>query len=181
MKTTIKSFLLTTLGVAGIFTAMLYQSCTQEKCQSIVCAYGGVCRDGACLCPTGYEGYQCETMTRDRFKGVWMVTEDGSISNNVAYAVSVENGAAKNEVIIKSFRNSLTQSVVATVKGDTMYIAQQVVNGNTIEGRGFITKDLFYGKNGLMHVNYYIIDGNGNVDNFAWPTYVGGKTSIWNK
>jgi len=39
MKTTIKSLLLTTLGVAGIFTAMLYQSCTQEKCQSIVCAY----------------------------------------------------------------------------------------------------------------------------------------------
>jgi hypothetical protein len=22
---------------------------------------------------------------------------------------------------------------------------------------------------------------NGNIDNFAWPTYVGGKTSIWNK
>jgi hypothetical protein len=25
------------------------------------------------------------------------------------------------------------------------------------------------------------MDANGNVDNFAWPTYVGGKTSIWNK
>ena len=44
-----------------IISSMLYFQSCDNTCDSIECQNGGSCTDGACECPTGYGGDNCET------------------------------------------------------------------------------------------------------------------------
>lgn len=179
MKARIKTIVLSALSAMAVFTAVTYTSCKSDKCKSIVCAYGGVCTDGGCLCPTGYEGPQCETITRDRYLNTWVVTENGSITDAVQYSVSVEKGPAIDELLVKNFYNHLIEQVSARVKGDTLYVPQQVVDHFTVIGHGYITDEKYYGKNGRIVLYYKVTDNlNGQTDDFGIDS---GDPSLWNK
>ena len=176
MKARFQSLLYTALVVTTGFLSSTLTSCEPEKCKTIVCAHGGTCDDGNCVCPTGYEGPQCETVNRNRFMGIWIVTENGTISNAAQYAVSVEEGNNVDQVRIKTFYNTLTTAVDAYVKGDTIRIPQQEINSYKLEGIGTIADDKYYGDHGKIILNYSITDGNGNKDNFGLGE---GESSIW--
>lgn len=178
MKARLKTIVLSALGAITVFSAVTFSSCKDDKCKAIVCAFGGVCTDGKCLCPTGYEGPQCETVTRDRYLGIWVVSEDGSLTDAAQYSVSVAKGDNITELRIKNFRNLFVDDVSAFVKGDTIYIPQQTVNNNEIIGNGYIVDDKFYGKNGKIVLKYMVTDAVGNVDDFGVD---GGDVSLWNK
>jgi len=179
MKARFKTILLSALGAIAAFSAVTYTSCNSDKCKAIVCAYGGVCSDGACICPSGYEGTQCETISREKFLGVWMVLEKGTISNTAQYPVSLEKGNSITEVKIKNFRNSFVDPVNAYVKNDTMYIPQQTVNNNTVEGIAYIQDDKYYGYHGKMIVRYKVKNNTNNLtDDFGLDL---GEPSLWNK
>lgn len=178
MKARFKTILLSALGAMTAFTAVTVSSCSEDKCKAIVCAFGGVCTDGQCLCPSGYEGPQCETISRNKYKGIWVVTEDGSYSNAAQYTVSVEEGPNITELRIKNFRNLFTENVQAFVKGDTLTIPSQTINGSSVRGFGYIIDDKFYGKNGKIVLRYIIKDQNNQVDDFGID---GGEPSLWNK
>jgi hypothetical protein len=179
MKARFKTIVLSALGALTVFSGVTLSSCKEDKCKAIVCAYGGVCSDGACLCPSGYEGPQCETVNRTRFLGIWTVTEDGSLTNAAQYSVSVEKGPNITELRLKNFRNRFINDVKAFVKGDTIYIPQQTVENNTsVMGTGYITTDLFYGRNGKLIIRYKVVDNLGKVDDFGVE---GGDPSLWNK
>ncbi|WP_162903265.1 calcium-binding EGF-like domain-containing protein [Taibaiella koreensis] len=179
-----KTFLLTAMGVFAIFSTMTLTSCKEDKCKATVCAYGGVCQDdGSCQCPVGYEGERCETITRDKFKGAWRVTEDGTASNPAQYATSIENGTAIERVIIRNFYNLFNPVVDATVKGDTIYIARQTVkvgeDEKVIEGKGYAVPEAFYGLHGKLVLSYRVTSSDGSINEFG----MGGATnaSIWTK
>ncbi len=178
MKARFKTILLSALGALTVFAAVTISSCNNDKCKAIVCAYGGVCTDGACICPSGYEGPQCETITRARYLGIWVVTEDGTLTDAARYPVSVEKGDNITELRIKNFRNLLKEDVRAFVKGDTMYIPQQTVSNNSIIGSGYIVEDKYYGVNGKLVIRYKVTDQAGNVDDFGIDA---GDASLWNK
>jgi hypothetical protein len=178
MKARFKTIVLSALSALTVFTAVTYTSCNEDKCKSIVCAHGGVCTDGACLCPTGYEGPQCETVNRKRYLGNWRVTENGSITDAAQYTISVEEGDNITELKLKNFRNLLNTRVTAYVKGDTLYIPQQVVNNNTVQGSGYLLFDKFYGRYGQLVVRYKVTDAENNVDDFGVDS---GDASLWNK
>src|SRR5690606_14893398 len=129
MKARFKIVLLSAIGALTAFSAVTLSSCSEDKCKSIVCAYGGVCTDGECLCETGYEGNQCETITRKRYLGVWHVTEDGTYTDATQYSISISPGPNINEVLISTLRNaSFKGDVQAFVRGDTITIIDQVVD-----------------------------------------------------
>ena len=96
-----------------IFTVMLnFISCNKNsspkvttivKCVS--CANGGLCVDDTCRCPTGYEGSNCETITRDKYLGNWEVFEKGSTTKAAQYAVSIVAANNVNQVVIINFNN----------------------------------------------------------------------------
>lgn len=185
MKARYKTILLSALGAFTVFTAVTFSSCKEDKCKAIVCAYGGVCTDGTCLCPSGYEGPQCETITRERYLGPWIVTEDGSLSNAAQYTVSVERGDNITELKLKNFRNRFLTDVSAFVKGDTLYIPEQTIDKNDamgtwseVRGTGYITEDKYYGKNGKLVIRYVVEDQAGNIDDFGIDS---GDPSLWNK
>lgn len=182
MKARLKTFLLTSLGSIALFSAVTFTSCNDDKCKAIVCASGGVCNDGDCICASGYEGNQCETETREKFKGIWYVTEDGTLSTTAQYTISVEavaEEAKTTEVTITNFRNSFTRPVNAYVKADTLYIPQQVINGNTVQGIGHIDDDPTYGIHGILTLRYSVKDVNNITDDFGLTP--AGKASVWNK
>ena len=179
MNARIKTIMLSALGAITVFTAVTISSCKEDKCKAIVCAFGGVCTDGICLCPSGYEGPQCETITRTRYLGPWIVTEDGTLTDAAQYTVSVEKGVNINELRIKNFHNLFVKEVSAFVKGDTLYIPQQELeNQNTVIGSGYITEDKFYGTHGRLVIKYKVTDSIGRVDDFGIDA---GDPSLWTK
>jgi hypothetical protein len=179
MKARLKTIILSALGAISAFSAVTYSSCSPDKCKAIVCAYGGVCKEGTCICPTGYEGYQCETIIRDKYRGVWRVFEKGSRSRTAAYEVTVDYGANMTDMVIKNFYNKLATPVNVRVKGDTMFIPQQTVEGYEIKGTGYLTESKHYGENGELRVFYSIKLPDGRVNDFGVNDL--GDVSLWHK
>lgn len=178
MKARLRTVLFSTLFASAAFTSVTYTSCTEDKCKAILCAYNGVCNEGACLCPAGYEGPQCETINRERFKGIWQVEEDGTRSNAAQYPVSIDDGSDITHVTIKNFRNALQDLVNCSVKGDTLYIPLQTVNAHKIQGFGVLQRDIYYAEHGTLTMFYSVTDPIDSVDNFGLPN---GKPSVWHK
>ena len=180
MKALAKTFLLSAFTVTALSATVSLSSCN-EPCEAIVCASGGVCNDGDCICSSGYEGNQCETETREKFKGIWYVTENGTLSTTAQYTISVEAVEGDNkttELTITNFRNYFTRPVSAYVKADSLYIPQQVINGNTIQGIGSISDDPTFGIHGILRLRYAVTDAAGNIDDFGLRE---GQLSVWNK
>ncbi len=42
------------------FGAIVYSSCTKDRCSNVTCQNGGSCVNGYCSCPSGWEGDHCE-------------------------------------------------------------------------------------------------------------------------
>lgn len=179
MKARLKTIVLSAFSALAVFSAVTYSSCENDKCKSIVCAYGGVCTDGQCLCLSGYEGAQCETITRQRYLGSWVVTENGSVTEPAQYTVSIEPGDNISELRIKSLRNLFTTAVSAYVIGDSLYIPEQITDDHDITGYGYMTDEKFYGDNGKLVVYYRVTNrSTGLIDYFGLDE---GEASIWNK
>lgn len=179
-----KTFLLNAMGVLAICSTVVLTSCKEDKCKLTVCAYDGVCNeDGSCTCQTGYEGERCETVSRDKFKGAWRVTESGTNSNPAQYGVSVENGDAIDEVKIRNFYNMFNSQIIAKVKGDTILISPQTVkvgdDKKTVEGKGYAVREAFYDLHGKLVLSYKVTSLDGSVNEFG----IDGATnaSIWVK
>lgn len=180
----LKSILLSAIGIFTLTAVFTLSSCKEDKCKAVVCAYNGVCQDdGSCLCQIGYEGERCETITREKFKGTWTVTEDGTQSNPARYAVSVENGENINEIRIRNFYNKYNGEVTAHVKGDTIFIDRQVMQVGeeklTIEGKGYAIPEAFYDLHGKLYLHYQVTYEDKSVDMFGLKGL--DNFSIWTK
>jgi len=178
----IKTIFLSALSTIVAFTAVTYTSCTPDKCKSVVCAYGGVCNEGSCICQSGYEGAQCEFITRDKFLGVYQVVETGTITDISHYTVSI-NADPNNvtNVTITNFYNSITTSVTGYVKGDSLYIPQKTYNNNTltVQGYGYIQQEgTTYAQHAQLTLYYSVVNAKGVVNDFGTAA---GSPSIWNK
>jgi hypothetical protein len=184
MRIQMKSILLSTIGAFALFSLISLSSCKDDKCKAVVCAYGGVCQDdGSCICPIGYEGERCETISRDKFKGTWSVTEDGTGSNPALYAVSVENGNNIDDVKIRNFNNKDNAEIMAKVVGDTIYISSQPMQVGeevrTVVGKGYAVPEAYYGLHGKLILSYSVSSEDGSVNQYG----TGGaeNPSIWTK
>ena len=58
-----RSVLVAALLTCGAFTALVYTSCTKDKCSGVTCQNGGTCSGGACTCPSGFAGNMCQYST----------------------------------------------------------------------------------------------------------------------
>lgn len=180
MNARLRTALFSGLLTLGAFSTITYSSCTEDKCKAVVCANTGVCNQGSCVCPTGYEGPQCEITNRDRFIGIWQVTEDGTLSAAAQYPVAVEKGDAINKVNIKNFRNSLIERVPAVVKGDTITLIANDYNGYHVDGHGYLTDDKYYGDHGKLVMFYSVKPLSGDSTDY-YGLGDRGDASLWNK
>ncbi len=69
---TLKSIILTAFAFGAVAAATIsFSSCEQDSCTVLQCVNGGQCDEGACQCPDGYEGSECEIAVADRYVGVY--------------------------------------------------------------------------------------------------------------
>jgi hypothetical protein len=167
-----------------IFSGTLFHACKKDKCDQVSCAFGGVCKDGSCLCQTGYEGEHCETITRDKFKGIWNVNEDGTLSPAAQYTTSIENGPAINQVIIKDFQNFYhAETVLGIAYKDTLTIPLQYFSdGSSVEGWATIVDtnplNQHYYQHAVMTMYYKVTNSMGSVNEYGTG---GAGPSIYSK
>lgn len=186
MKARLKSIILSAMGVTALFTAVTVSSCNDDPCNAIVCSYGGTCtEEGECICPSGYEGTHCEVVTREKYRGVWTVFENGTVTNPAQYEITFVNGTNATEMTISNFYNRFPlNDIEARVKGDSLFIPQQTVteasSGGiyTIEGKGTLEWEDLYPDHGKITVWYKVINPEGKTDDFGVN---GGEPSIWNR
>lgn len=184
MKSLLKSLLIYTLSTLSFVYVALMTSCSQDKCKSIACAYGGSCDNGTCKCLPGYEGSNCETITRSKFIGGWQVHEKGLVSPDRQYPIAIEADKEVTTVWLKSIYNYFTgKAVKAYIKGDTITIPNQQTMGKVIFGKGYLHATPVYGPNTGITMYYEVIDvGSGLVDDFGVNASVDNtKASEWIK
>ena len=118
-----------------------------------VCNNGGTCNetDGSCNCPVGYEGSNCETLSRTKFLGVFSGNETCTVGTDT-YAITCSANADDLKFNIQNLYNqSLT--AIASANGNAFTIPNQTVGASiTASGSGTIT-----GNN--ITVTYTISDG----------------------
>jgi hypothetical protein len=51
-------------------------ACEKRSCSKVVCPSYQTCTDGLCLCPNGFEGDSCTTLSTTKYLGTWTVLEN---------------------------------------------------------------------------------------------------------
>ncbi len=129
------------LSAIAFATVMFFNSCESDPCKDVACLNGGTCISGTCDCATGYEGTDCSTESRTKFLGTWTANDGCSSSGNSSYIVTISNGATVTDLNITNFWDAFTNSVKATVTGNTINIASQEPDNDNffVSGQGSIT------------------------------------------
>ncbi|PQJ09184.1 hypothetical protein CJD36_020575 [Flavipsychrobacter stenotrophus] len=184
MKFTIKAIIISAITTLSAMSAVLYTSCNRDRCKTIICANRGICNKGVCTCPSGYEGTNCETITRQKFTGNWSVFEKGSSSLAKQYQVNVVAGEGINYVNINNFYNFFHSPIKAyVVGGDRIIIPNQQMEGKVIWGEGNIYSNVTYGQYGGITMRYIVQDTLTLVkDDFGYESALDfSDASAWNK
>jgi hypothetical protein len=160
------AIIVTTFFTLLACTSLIIISCNRnstnilsgDKCKATSCAYGGVCVDGVCVCKPGYEGNNCEIISKAKFLGSWNVKEDGSVTERAEYGFVIEADTAATAVRLKNFYNYFKAPVMATITKDTIIIPNQQLEGKVVFGKGYIYTDSPGVKNGKISMRYQVVD-----------------------
>jgi len=182
MKAPFKTVLISALATLSVFFCVTYMSCNRDRCKTIVCAHFGVCNDGVCVCPSGYEGSNCETVSREKFLGNWTVFEKGSATKAAQYAISIQKSTQTTDVVIQNFYNYFHTPIKGYIHGDTLTIPNQQYEGKVLFGIGYIYTNVTYGQFGAINMRYEIIDtATLLVNDFGFYAPDESDPSAWNK
>jgi hypothetical protein len=144
------------LSIIGFVLMAMNSSCNTNPCKDTVCNNNGTCREGKCICPSGFEGPFCSSRTSDKFIGYYdgFIRKNGGLPSNLTLVVSP--GVNPNEMVMYDFyKTYITQPVFAYVKEVVKFDMplQQVYTPNTTSYRG----------NGYVETSKYI---------YLWYEYV---------
>jgi len=106
----VKHIALSALLTVGAFGTVLYTACNKDECKDVVCQNGGTCSGGTCTCPTGYEGTNCETKSRDKFVGTYNGTEICTIGTD-NYTITL---ATNSDALKLTMTNLYNDNITAT-------------------------------------------------------------------
>ncbi|HET8574265.1 MAG TPA: calcium-binding EGF-like domain-containing protein [Edaphocola sp.] len=106
----VRTILLTGVLTMGVFSTVIYSSCSKkDKCDGIVCKNGGSCDDGACKCPLGYEGANCETASANKFIGLFATKDNcplvDSSRGSLNYSVTINAGPSATQLYVLNMGN----------------------------------------------------------------------------
>jgi hypothetical protein len=134
--------------IAFLIMAMVtFNGCQTNLCQNISCQNNGTCREGACACPTGYEGSYCQDAFIEKFIGLWEGYErcNGGVQTYTRYICTPGN--SPSEFIVTPFDDQVFKIIANVVPGRSkeFVIPQQTFYKNldkyTFEGSGKVEKE----------------------------------------
>lgn len=138
----IRTLALTILVVSAIFSAVVYVSCNKNKCDKVVCLNLGTCYGGNCVCPTGFEGNRCQTLSRDRFLATYQGSDSctGNVRSNFPlYILAVLSDSI--EMNMKNFLGNTNDSAICTIQSTDSFTFIGSNNSTTYTGWGKMRND----------------------------------------
>jgi len=152
----IKLIALSSLLTVGIFTVVIYTSCTKDACKGVTCQNGGTCSGGNCVCTSGYEGTNCETLSRTKFIKSWSASD--LITGGTAPLSYTANIAA-------GVTSDITQVIIGNSFSDNFFTIGPItatISGITTNGATATTITI---PNQNPDGNKYSVSGTGTLAN----------------
>lgn len=94
---------------------------------------------------------------RDRYVGIWQVTENTGINHPQFYTVNIKAGAEVDEIVIEGLYNEPSARVEASVSGTALTIPNQNTAGINFIGDGTANTDF-----SQLLLTFTANDGSGN-------------------
>lgn len=161
---------LTKVFIAAIFLLSI-SACDRKNCTKVVCPSYETCYQGQCLCPDGYQGTDCQTLSSTQYTGNWIVNENCGTNippNTTGYYVYIApTGSPANYLTVSNLLNlgtSFTAELYNTTPGNegaNIYIPAQSQGGvsiansygtySTATGAAVITLVLNYSYSGINY------------------------------
>lgn len=120
-----------------LFGATVYFSgCVHDACvaRNIICQNNGTCRDGDCICPSGYEGDSCQFRVNEKFDGCFKVIRTGFINDTIHDdnddSLCIRANAASSDkfgITFFSVRDSVIFVYKATVNDNFITVPEQTI------------------------------------------------------
>ena len=133
----LKSILIAGFLTVGTFATSVFTSCNPDACKDVVCNNGGTCTDGTCSCVAGFEGTNCDTESRTKIFGSFLLSgtdSDGDTYTNINTTVSTSSSSATKFIFSVPLA---ALSLTCTMTGaNTFTIDQTTVSGVTTTGSG---------------------------------------------
>ncbi len=153
-----KPYLLYLLAWITCFSLASCNFLESDPCNLVICANGGFCEDGSCLCPEGYEAADCSLISRDKFIQEYeMVVTDHAASHNIPNAQITEDASSilnmKLEFVYASELISIDLLVTDSLEFD---LPDQMINGFLPAQMG----DGYIDSTGMVYINAINTDGN---------------------
>jgi hypothetical protein len=121
------------LKLTFLLLMTLAMSCSDDNdnCDGVECG-PGVCNDGTCECPAGYEGDSCETISNAKYYGIWITGVSDCGAGNSTSIDSIEIAAHPNgninEVQFTSFAPSFGGTIDGTIVNGNLAVAGDITN-----------------------------------------------------
>ena len=163
----------TVLFVLILFIMVPYGGCKKEEkkaanpCDGIVCPTHGWCRLGACVCDTGYEGSNCDILSRDKLIG----TYTGIIVNYV-YSGSHVDTLLNHTIHITANASDERKIDIEDLKDSTIHTSiVDRTDFSILEPQSFNRVFIYYG--GILDTGSYRFEATQYIGNS------GGKTEFY--
>jgi len=158
------SVLISAFITLSVFCSVLYVSCKKvapkkDACTNVVCENNGVCNEGKCSCPDGYDGDYCETIWNEKFGGTWLVTDSCGTQRDT-FTVEIKQSATKASFI--TMNNFWVHNAI-----DILAFKNDVLSFSFKD-----SQNVYPG----FYDNYWLTKGNGTMDEAAQNIY--GKFTI---
>jgi hypothetical protein len=141
MKST-RSILLTVFLTLTVISAVSYMACNKNHCSSVVCLNLGVCNGGTCVCPTGYEGYNCGTLSRDKFIFTYNGGDTCDTAGYNQYPIHLLAVLSDSlELNMKNFLNNPYDSATCFIESTDSFYFIGSNNGTSYTGTGKLNHD----------------------------------------
>lgn len=113
------------------FMSTYFSSCVHDACvaRNVQCQNNGVCRDGNCLCPSGYEGDSCQFKVNKKFAYNYKCIRTGFVDDTIPDdnddTLVVRVNPDKFGITLFSIRDSVHYIIKATTNDNFVTIAPQ--------------------------------------------------------
>jgi len=139
--------------------AFYFSACKPNPCvtRAVDCRNGGTCKDGECLCASGYEGDSCQYPVNKKFDSYFACIRTRLVNNDPVSqdnddTLRVKAGTDPFSIRFYSIRDSIYETIKANVNGNYVTIPSQDIafptytanySGNGSINHGVLTITLF--------------------------------------
>lgn len=152
-----QNILLAAALILSVLSAVLYTSCNKNKCHNVTCLNQGKCDGGNCVCPVGFEGNRCQTLSRNKFISTYNggdscqgETVDNHFTQYPVHLLAVLHDSL--ELTLSNLLNDMADSATCTIQSTDSFTFIGSNNSTTFTGTGKLRNDSLW-------LNYHVVQG----------------------